>query len=800
MASPPEKIDRFTVQRELGHGGMGTLYLARDRPPIKRLVAIKVLRVDDPEMRQRFEREARLVGSFQHPNIVTVFEYGEHDGRPFIAMEFIRGETLASKIHRQEPLPLGRRLELIEELCDALAYAHERGVIHRDIKPANLIVDEESGHLKVLDFGIARAATTSALTRTGTPIGTPRYMAPEQVQGRPVDRRCDVFAVGLVLYETLSYRTAFTGDRPALVAHRILHESPTPLCQLVPSLDPDLGAVVERALEREAANRYQDLTPMLEELRQIRQRLDTDTLNSTLTPITIAPEDPPQTPGALLDRDAILGEREAQLRQHLKTAQAALDSGNHGAALSAARQAALVNPDEPRLERLLDHVARLQQDQQVRDWVAEGLRHLDHEDLTEAGRLVDEALHLRPTDAKALALRRRVTSAEAKHRERARAIDRALHQTLDNLAGNDPSAALQAVEKVLALDASHVEARTLEQRALDAITRNQQREAEDRRAQRNVDAARQRFEGGEPDEAIRALERDASGHPLVLRTLDELRATDAARAAARLQDDEPHAARPRFDGEDLLPTELVHRHGNRPSTGPRPERAEPKPTPNQPFHANRPPRGGLAIFRSRMAQMAALILVVGLAAWFMLRGPGEPLPASTEETRQPAAATGQVAPSPPLTIQDAVVDDSPPLPDAASDQPLVDAVPPQDPSTASAVPAEVRSRPDVSSQLTDAELAFSAGNFDQAVANYRAILTIDPTNAAALAGRDRVGAVLTREYDSYLERAREAFGRADLETAERFYQEAVALNANRPEAERGLEALRRAERIVGGRQ
>ena len=208
---------------------MGVLYLALD-PAIGLLVALKVLRVQGEEMRKRFEREARMIGRFQHPNIVTVYDVGLHEGQPFIAMEYIPGETLAEKILRQEPLHLSRRLEFIEELCDGLAYAHQRGVVHRDVKPANLIVHRESGRLKILDFGIARPTVKdTGITQLGTRLGTPRYMAPEQVQGFPVDQRTDVFAVGLVLYEALAYQPAFPGDEGQLVAYRITHESPLTL-------------------------------------------------------------------------------------------------------------------------------------------------------------------------------------------------------------------------------------------------------------------------------------------------------------------------------------------------------------------------------------------------------------------------------------------------------------------------------------------------------------------------------------------------------------------------------------------
>src|SRR5215207_4528986 len=190
---------------------MGELYLASD-PLLDRLVAIKVLRTgfDSAELRERFAREARSAARLTHVNIVTIYDVGVHEGQPFLAMEYVRGETLLQKVRRQKELSLGTRLQYVEELCAGLAHAHEAGIIHRDIKPANLIV-APSGTLKILDFGLARLADSSSMTQSGTVMGTLNYMSPEQITGQPLDRRSDMFAVGAVFYELLSYQQAFPG-------------------------------------------------------------------------------------------------------------------------------------------------------------------------------------------------------------------------------------------------------------------------------------------------------------------------------------------------------------------------------------------------------------------------------------------------------------------------------------------------------------------------------------------------------------------------------------------------------------
>ena len=154
MPSVPSVNGRYQVREHLGQGGMGALYLALD-PAIDRLVALKLLRIDSEEMRARFLREARSVGRLQHPHIVTIYDVGEHEGQPFIAMEYIKGETLAEIVRRRAPLSLARKITLMEDLCDGLDYAHVAGLVHRDIKPANLMITGEAGVLKILDFGIA---------------------------------------------------------------------------------------------------------------------------------------------------------------------------------------------------------------------------------------------------------------------------------------------------------------------------------------------------------------------------------------------------------------------------------------------------------------------------------------------------------------------------------------------------------------------------------------------------------------------------------------------------------------------
>ena len=244
---------------------MGKLYLAHD-PKLDRDVAIKTLLegLDDDEIRGRFEREARAVARLAHRNIVVVHDFGDHKGHPFIAMEYIRGETLYEKIRRRAPIALKIKLRYMSELCSGLASAHTARVIHRDIKPANLMITLE-GVLKILDFGIARQGE-SRHTRTGVLMGTLNYMSPEQMGGKTVDHRSDMFAVGAVCYELLAYTKAFPGTFQDGLFGRILAAAPESLAIKCPDLDPDIIRIVERAIKREPDQRYADLGEMAADL------------------------------------------------------------------------------------------------------------------------------------------------------------------------------------------------------------------------------------------------------------------------------------------------------------------------------------------------------------------------------------------------------------------------------------------------------------------------------------------------------------------------------------------------------
>ncbi len=274
MLEPGTQVGRYEIQRRLGRGGMGSVYVAHD-PVLGRMVAIKMFAgdLDLPDARERFAREARAAAALSHPNIVTVFDFGEFASQPYIVMEYVPGETMASLIRRKTPIAIADKLRWMEELCAGAGYAHQMSLVHRDIKPANLMIDR-SGRVKILDFGIARLLGIAS--NTAVMIGTPGYMAPEQITGEPVDHRSDQFSIGVVFYELLAYAEPFPGDTLPMITHRIVHDEPAPLEQIAPDVPSDIIDIVRQAMRKRSAERFKDAETLRIAIARIRRRYESD--------------------------------------------------------------------------------------------------------------------------------------------------------------------------------------------------------------------------------------------------------------------------------------------------------------------------------------------------------------------------------------------------------------------------------------------------------------------------------------------------------------------------------------------
>jgi serine/threonine protein kinase len=291
--STPKTIGRYEILDELGHGAMGSVFRAND-PAMNRIVALKTIlpvalaSEQGDEYRQRFYREAHAAGALAHPGIVPVFDVGEHEGVPYLVMEFVKGETLDHAIKKGERFSLERVCEIGQQIAEALGYAHRNGVIHRDIKPANILLTSAEAYgderPKITDFGVAKL-TAGEITTTGQLLGTPAFMPPEQFTGTPIDGRADLFSLGVILYWMATGEQPFSGETMTAVSYKIVHTEPIPPAKLNPAIPAKLEAVILKCLAKNPADRYQTGEEIAQALAQIRAGEKTSSLQAT-APLT----------------------------------------------------------------------------------------------------------------------------------------------------------------------------------------------------------------------------------------------------------------------------------------------------------------------------------------------------------------------------------------------------------------------------------------------------------------------------------------------------------------------------------
>ena len=294
----PTFIGRYEIVAELGRGAMGSVFKAND-PAVGRIVALKTIHsaalsgAQAEEYRARFYREARASGVLAHPAIVPVFDVGEHEGAPFLVMEFVDGHTLDSVMKKGERFTLDRACDIGQQIADALGYAHRQGVIHRDIKPANILMTSREVYgterPRITDFGIAKLAA-SEITTTGQMLGTPAYMPPEQFTGAPIDGRADLFSLGVILYSLAAGEQPFLGETMTAVSYKVVHVDPIPPSKLNPAIPPALEGVILKCLAKNPAARYQTGEELAQDLATLRVNP-----NATLASLAPAAIDPNAT-------------------------------------------------------------------------------------------------------------------------------------------------------------------------------------------------------------------------------------------------------------------------------------------------------------------------------------------------------------------------------------------------------------------------------------------------------------------------------------------------------------------------
>jgi len=269
------KAGRYEISGELGRGAMGVVYHAKD-PVIGRAVAVKTLQLSEEgtgltraELLARFQTEARAAGHLTHPNIVVIFDAGEEDGLFFITMELVEGKSLQNILDAGQMFPLPRVLHIMEQTCSALQFAHDRNIVHRDIKPANLMLTADDT-VKITDFGTAKILQFGTVQQTAHVMGTPSYMSPEQIKGKVVDGRSDVFSLGVVLYEMVTGEKPFPGQNITTVIYKIVNEEPAAPRDIDSSIHPGLNFIIMKSLAKEPAARYQSCRELFEDLRNYR--------------------------------------------------------------------------------------------------------------------------------------------------------------------------------------------------------------------------------------------------------------------------------------------------------------------------------------------------------------------------------------------------------------------------------------------------------------------------------------------------------------------------------------------------
>ena len=745
MPDLPSFIGRYRVVERLSSGGMGVVYVARDAA-IDRTVAVKVARVQSAELRERFLREARATGRLNHPNIVTIYDVGEHDGEPFIAMEYVPGPTLADIIRRKTPLSLAQRLRMLRELCEGLAYAHGQGIVHRDVKPANLIARDDNDALTILDFGIARLAD-AVTTAAGGVVGTPYYMAPEQIVGSDVDHRCDIFAVGLVFYELLSYRRAFDAEVPTAVLYKIVHEQAVSLVELMPGLSRKVVAIVDRTLAKQADDRYQNLEELLADLNEVQGVIGDEAGDADAT-ISGSPD------GVI--RFA------RQVEEHLSNARGHLENTALTMASESVEAALQLQPASPAALRLRREIETRRT---IHRHLEKAEKCLSSGDFSGASDSVREVLAFDEGHAAALKLRDRVDAVARDHRARAAVEAARAKRTAGELA------AAQAILE--GFDGTHDQI-SAELASVKAEIRQRRESFDALMAQ-----ARSHVERGNLHDA-----RDP-----VRQALDSLARVEPGPSAGSARQTADAPGRPHEPGSPPPPEETVAvgASGNRP-LGEEANRRRPL----------------LAVLGS--AGLAAL--AVAGATWLFSFGSNgrESGAATRSDTGAREAETRTAVSETPTASALGTAPDSvegrartnpsrPAATRAAASSPAADPDPPPPPAATPrppASPAGTADGPGVEDLLVDAAAAEAAGNLEAALAFFDAVLRRERGNRSARTGRERVRATQIRTtVEENLRAADAAFAAGRYQDARRLFREAFDLDA----APAAAEGLRRVDNV-----
>jgi hypothetical protein len=527
------QIGKYQIQAELGRGGFGSVYRAYD-PTVGRLVAIKVLTASgDQQLLTRFKNEAGAAGNLRHKNIVTIYDFGEFEGLPYIVMEFLEGEDLQQVIAQKKPLPLLQKVSIMLQVADGLQCAHRSGVVHRDVKPGNIRLLPD-GTVKIMDFGIARLTAAGGggprLTRQGYVIGTLLYMAPEQVRGGEVDFLCDIFAYGITYYELLTGQHPFQGSDPRTVFYRITTEDPEPIRNIVPDCPEALEAIVRRTLQKERELRPQsfrevqlDTEPLLIDLRQDRAQTllaeatrlyDGGQIDSAQAVLNEAFDLDPANRGARQLRETIQAQLlrrliEPRIEAMLKQAEGFISERRFAEAIETFEAALRLDRDNPGIVEHLNRARQLQSmSRESARLLAEARREFSRNNLEGVLQTLPETLELDPGNPEARQLLDEVRQ-ELARREKKRAYEKDLQMARDLLSEGRFADALAKLEGLDSEDRERDEVHELNAE----IKEKKQAFERQQKFREELEAAREFMQSGQHEAAIRRLERLMNKYP-----------------------------------------------------------------------------------------------------------------------------------------------------------------------------------------------------------------------------------------------------------------------------------------------
>ena len=472
--SAPRKINKYDVIDLIGRGGMGVVYKAVDRS-LDRLVAIKmVTSADDPrgDLLKRFYRESQFTANLRHQNIVTVYELGDFEGRPYLVMEYLAGQSLDSILARQ-PMTLQQRINYIRQVCHGLHYAHSRqpSIIHRDIKPANIVILED-GTAKIVDFGIARLGQSND-TRSGQLMGSYHYMSPEQIESAELDGRSDIFSVGVVLYQLLTLTLPFEGNGIAQTLHRIINSPPPPLTQFLKEYPPALDEIIFRALAKNREDRYQSAAELSFDLMQVEGDLlrgffagfieraenllrqgDFESAKQEL--VHVLDIDHQHTRANDLMREVQQGimrqQRQRRARDLRSHAEEALERNHLDEALGFLEQAIGLDQTDTGLQTFREQVRELKaRADKLNELLERAERLVSAHELDGAACAVAEAIEFEPNSARAKAFKL-IIDAKLLERERNRQVQELLSLARQHIGGGEFEPGLELLKKVEGLD------------------------------------------------------------------------------------------------------------------------------------------------------------------------------------------------------------------------------------------------------------------------------------------------------------------------------------------------------------